>query len=327
MYAELLGRLGDDLAAGGVTLEILAGHEDDPGPSALALRLVGSLHRVVLTGAAVGLRSFYPSVGGTWDLDAAWPAIREALREHHGLLRELLSQPPQTNEVGRASALLGGLLQLVDRHRLPVRLFEVGASAGLNLRADHFHYRHEDGTAWGSAASPVVLERAWRGRALPISAPLRITERHGYDVAPVDVSTAEGRLTAMAYVWPDQQERFERLRAAMNLAGRVPARLQRRDAVSALREMDLGDGTATVVWHSVMWQYLSRGDQDAMGARLEQLGAEATPSRAFAVLSLEPARRTPESEHEFLVVLRDWPGGRRTVLGAAAPHGVPTTWE
>ena len=48
MYAELLERAADDLAAGGVTAEVLAGHEDDPGPSALALRLAGSVHRLVL---------------------------------------------------------------------------------------------------------------------------------------------------------------------------------------------------------------------------------------------------------------------------------------
>ena len=33
MYAELLGRLADDLEAGGVTRTVLTGHEDDPGPS------------------------------------------------------------------------------------------------------------------------------------------------------------------------------------------------------------------------------------------------------------------------------------------------------
>jgi hypothetical protein len=47
MYAVLLDRLADDLEAGGVTADVLAGHEDDPGPSALGLRLLGSVHRLV----------------------------------------------------------------------------------------------------------------------------------------------------------------------------------------------------------------------------------------------------------------------------------------
>ena len=66
MYAELLERAADDLAAGGVTAEVIAGHEDDSGPSALALRLVGSVHRLVLERRAGELAAYYPSVGGTW---------------------------------------------------------------------------------------------------------------------------------------------------------------------------------------------------------------------------------------------------------------------
>ena len=46
MYAELLAALADDIAAGGPTADVLSGHEDDPGPSGLALRLAGSVHRL-----------------------------------------------------------------------------------------------------------------------------------------------------------------------------------------------------------------------------------------------------------------------------------------
>jgi hypothetical protein len=42
---------------------------------------------------------------------------------------------------------------------------------------------------------------------------------------------------------------------------------------------------------------------------------------------MEPWRRTPTDAHEFLVMLTTWPGGERRVLGTAAPHGVPVTWE
>ena len=52
MYDVLLTRLADDLAAGGPTAAVLRGHEHDPGPSALALRLAGAVHRLVLDGTA-----------------------------------------------------------------------------------------------------------------------------------------------------------------------------------------------------------------------------------------------------------------------------------
>ena len=45
------------------------------------------------------------------------------------------------------------------------------------------------------------------------------------------------------------------------------------------------------------------------------------------IVLLEPTRRTPGSEHDFLVVLTEWPTGERRILGASVGHGIPTTWE
>ena len=62
-------------------------------------------------------------------------------------------------------------------------------------------------------------------------------------------------------------------------------------------------------------------------ARVVELGERATEQAPFVHLTLEPTRRTPDSDHEFLVVLTSWPDGRRRILGRAPPHGVPVTWE
>ena len=115
MYAELLSRLAADIAEGGPTATVLEGHEDDPGPSALALRLLGSVHRLVLERRAGELAAYYPSVGGTWEPDAGTEAFLRLLAEQPEAVREWLDRPPQTNEVGRATALVGGLLHLSRR--------------------------------------------------------------------------------------------------------------------------------------------------------------------------------------------------------------------
>jgi hypothetical protein len=221
---------------------------------------------------------------------------------------------------------MGGLLSL--RHRLPVRLFEIGSSGGLNLLADRFAYADESGAVVvGDPASAVRLDGAWRGRRLDPWPDLAIVERHGSDVMPVDVSTTEGRLTLTAYVWPDQTARHERLRGALALAERTPIEVRRQDAVSFADAIELRAGCTTVLWHSVMWQYLSRDEQDALTGRIEALGAAATDEAPFAHLFLEPTRRTPDSEHDFLVVLTEWPTGERRILGDSAGHGIPTTWD
>jgi hypothetical protein len=105
--------------------------------------MLGGGHALALSGRAPKLAAFYPSAGGTADPgptgQAAWAALRQTLAGQRDAVRSWLDGPPQTNEVGRAAARLGGLCHLAAVAALPVRLFEIGSSAGLNLRADHFY--------------------------------------------------------------------------------------------------------------------------------------------------------------------------------------------
>ena len=300
MYGDLLPLIGSDVEADGMFAQIFAGHENDSGRMALPLRLLGGLHRLALDGRAPALRRWYPSVGGEWNADAAWPEIVQAASGHAEYLRAALGQPPQTNEVGRSAALVGGLLALTNRFGLPVRLFEIGCSAGLNLRADHYRYRHPGGD-WGPADSPVTIDDAWRG-VLPPTADLNIVERHGYDIAPLDATGAEGELTLLSYVWPDQPARLDRLRGAIGIARQVPARLHRRNATEAVAGLDLADGALTVLWHSIMWQYLSLPEQSTISTDIDSIGARATPE--IAVRAPDAGTAPPDAR------------GRRRVRGA-----------
>jgi hypothetical protein len=101
----------------------------------------------------------------------------------------------------------------------------------------------------------------------------------------------------------------------------------RQSARDFVGDLQLAPGTTTVVWHSIMWQYLDDQERSAVEARLEALGDTADADTRLAHLALEPRRRTPSSDQEILVVLRMWPGGEERILGSAAPHGIPTTWD
>lgn len=327
LYEFLLQRVADDVAAGGPAYDVLRGHEDDPGPSALALRLMGGAHRLVLERRAPALALTYPSVGGSGDHEGAWVALRDLLAVQGDELRRSLGRAPQTNEVGRSAALIGGLLHLAAGDRRPLRLVEIGASAGLNLRADRFRVELADGRCVGPGSSAVVLREPWRGPVPPLQDTLMVVERLGCDVAPVDPTTTEGRLRLTSYVWPDQPERLARLRGALAVAAEVPATVEASGAADFLGRLTLRDGTTTVVWHSVMWQYLEPGERAHAEEMLAGLGSQASDAAGFARLSLEPRRRTPGAEHEFLVTLQSWPCGEERLLGTAHPHGVPTTWE
>ncbi len=65
-----------------------------------------------------------------------------------------LSLPPQTNEVRRSALLLPGFIEIARKTGLPLRLLEIGASAGLNQVWDEYRYtyrgRQGDDT-WGKS--------------------------------------------------------------------------------------------------------------------------------------------------------------------------------
>lgn len=332
MYADLLHRAAIDVEAGGICAEVLAHHADAPATDAVPLRFMGSVHRLVLERRAGALATFYPSVGGRWASEAGWSAFHDLLLEQSDAVTAGLSHPPQTNEVGRSAALIGGLHHLPQAARLPVRLFEIGASAGLNLLADRFAYLTADHVRFGSAVDGLIFADAWTGRSPAPWPDFTIVERAGCDLLPVDAHSTEGRLTLTAYVWADQGHRLEHLRAALAIAASERVDVRRESAFEFVESLSLRKGTTTVLWHSVMWQYLGPDEQRAIETSIDRLATHASPEAPLVRLSFEPTGRLPE---ERGIVLRVWTGaadaeganeGRPVMIGTAPAHGLPCAW-
>ena len=130
---------------------------DWPGPPRagadnVPLRLCGGLHFLVRSGAAPRLAACYPP-NPIPDEAALGAALDATLREASDALLPWLGNPPQTNEVGRSTVLIAGLLAIADRFPQPVELLELGASAGLNLLLEFYSY-DLGGVAAGDPASP-----------------------------------------------------------------------------------------------------------------------------------------------------------------------------
>lgn len=321
----LLSGAADDLADDGPVRTLLGPLEHDPPGSVPGLRLAGALHRLVLQRQAPLLALHYPTAGGTAPPAQAWPAARATVAEHLDVLHELVRRPVQTNEVGRSAALLGGLA-LLSADGLPVRLLEVGASAGLNLLADRYALR-VGGVLRGDPASPVVLHEPWQG-VLPPDRPVRVVERAGCDPDPLDPRRDEDRLTLTSYVWGDQPERFDRLKAALAVAAAADVVVERAPATAFLRR-ELATprpGVRTVVWQSVVRQYLSPQERAGVDAALAEAGGRATPDAPLVHLALEPALAEHEL-HRFRLTARSWPGGQERVLADADGHGPPVVWR
>jgi hypothetical protein len=315
LYAGLLERAVADVREQGPTWEILRGHENDPRFSVLGLRLLGGVNRLVLTKREPDLAEAYQAGSAP----GAWSCFHDVLRRNMVELRELLDLPVQTNEVGRCAALIFGFAPASAETGLPLRLLEVGASAGLNLRWDRFHYK-ANGFSWGPGDSSVELELQLEGKAPPaLPSEIEVASRQGCDASPIDPTTPEGRLTLLTYIWPDQLERIDRMRGALEVAAQEPVGLDREPAAPWAERMlaESAPGRATVIYHSIVSQYLSDEERADLFATIRAAGKCATAAAPLAWLRMEPA------DDRANLDLTLWPGGEDRRLARVGYHGSP----
>ncbi len=323
--------LAQDLLAGGPTAAAVADFDGIPNEALLSLRLACALHRAALDGRAPALRRYFPSTGGAYDPQRDAEGLAEAVREgviaEAELIGDYLMGPPQTNDVGRCTGLLGGFLAFANEIDAPFDLLEIGCSAGLNLAFDRYHYAI-GGLEWGDPASAVRLSPDWRGPPPALEATPRIRRRLGADIAPIDVSAPQTPARLASYVWPDQPDRLNRLLSAIEIARGTPRQIDRDSAEVWLKNQlaTAEPGVGRLVFHSAMWLYLPRSVQDAVTAAIVDAGHRATADTPLGWLSLEPgaSARAPQACEISLTM---WPGGVRRVLGTAHTHGFWVQWN
>jgi hypothetical protein len=71
-------------------------------------------------------------------------------------------------------------------------IFEIGASAGLNMAFDQHFYQTES-WQWGDPGSNLSFKPNWSGNAPPLG-PLKIQQRSACDLSPIDLASQKDRL-------------------------------------------------------------------------------------------------------------------------------------
>jgi len=287
---------------------------------ALALRLAGGLHGLVLAARDSGLAALYADPAGHDDA-AATDILLATLQTHAPTLLQVLQSPPQTNEVRRSVALIAAAQHLAARFGLPFTLSEMGTSAGLNLMFDRYGMV-VNGIHFGPANPVLTLTPDWQG-PLPPQGPVVVAGRAGVDINPLDAIA--DRLRILSYIWADQPDRLARTEAALDLAAAERPALHRGDAADWL-ETRLAmphQGTLHLVFHTILWSYLSAASRDRIIALLEDAGARATPFAPLAHVAME----NDAINDGVVLTLRLWPPGQTAVLGRVDVHGRWVRWQ
>ena len=246
--------------------------------TALPLRFLGAVHRLVLDGPRPGLAAHYPSAGGT---PGAGPGRR---LPGHGGRAPVGDRGPawatacRPTRSGRSAVLAPGYAEVARRRRAcPCGCWRSGPAPGSTCA----------GTATGTTPAATTIRRprqpgALRGclagrrrRGFPASGRSTWPSGRAATATPSTSAPRTGRTTLRAYLWPDQVERRARLEAAFAVAeaGCRP-RSTRADLGewAAARLAEPVPGVATVVVHSIVWQYVPRASRDRLRTALQDGG-------------------------------------------------------
>lgn len=293
-----------------------------PLKDVVPLRLSGALHAMVLSGQSSQLAALYPP-NQMPPVEHLKEAVQKTLHSCDDQICAFLKFAPQTNEVARASLLMAGLSVIAAQTNLPLALYEIGASGGLNLNLERFS--HQLGaTHLGDPQSIVHLSPDWRGTA-PTTPP-KISTRCGCDLNPIDVTDPAQATRLLSYIWPDQPQRLERTRVAITLAQRHPPELTAADAagwVENLCNTAPPLGQTRVLMHSIAWQYMPDSVQERITQAMERAGQSATKDTPLAWLAFEL-----NEQGKAQLTLRLWPQNSSTrILADANPHVQQVIWH
>ena len=202
-----------------------------------------------------------------------WSNFQRLLLEHGDDIRAtMMARTTQTNEPARCATLLPLLARLPP----PLALLEVGAAAGLCLLPDLYAFDYDgqrvQPTSVTPAAAPTFFCRANRA-PLP-NRGLETIWRAGLDLRPIDINDAEQVAWLEALVWPDEGNRLQLLRTALEVANHCRPRVVQGDLRTDLRALaaQMPENATRVIFHTAVLGYLnSPSERSAFAQDLNDL--------------------------------------------------------
>ena len=326
LYALLAERAAEDPELKAIAAEALVGQHEP-------LMLFAAVHYLLLTGVEHPLAEYYASCtpAPRHPDEAAFVRFREFCRLFRPELIEIVaSRRAQTNEVNRSTCLMPAFAFIADRiDGRPIELTELGTSAGLNLNWDLYGYDYGRGLRVAPLRDPspdlrLTLETELRGPGVP---PLpgvhpgqngiRIADRRGIDLHPIDLSVSANVIWLQALVWPEHLERMSRLEKAVRIARRFPPPIRTGNAEFALSDLieRSPNGRVPIIFHSFVLYQVDKDRRERLARKIRELSAGRTIYR----VSLEWfGTETPlleidqfeDGAHEHLVLAATDPHGR-----------------
>jgi hypothetical protein len=219
----------------------------------------------------------------------------------------------QTNDPSRGVGWMwpAAIAATVDPGR-ELELFDIGASAGLNLVADRLPW------VWTTA----------RGEPVTPDAVPAVASRRGFDLRPPDLLDPEDARWLEALIWPGQEERLVRFRAGVAAfrelaaeAGRPLVEQASADDVARNLEPARAGGPRAIVYQSIMHDYLPADVRERYETALRDWLGASDPASALWI-EFELAEGGTDGETAIAITVHVADGGEleSVQLARCGPH-------
>jgi hypothetical protein len=161
------------------------------------------------------IAALYPPEETQLDRKALVKELNAALERDRPFFERMLQQPPRPTRSACRSAS-----RRLCRDRPQNGPTACAPRGGCERRPESAlgSLRYRLGSASGATPLPCAHPFGVAGFAAALPSTIEVVDRAGCDEAPLNPRSDADRRSLLAYCWPEQRERVERLRAALELA-------------------------------------------------------------------------------------------------------------
>lgn len=284
-----------------------------------------AVHFLLMQNPSEELARYYPSIGGDFQ---ASPLMFECFKDFcikfSSQIGEILkSRLVQTNEVQRCALLFPAVSFVSQKSaQSKLALVDIGVSGGLNFLMDKAQIQYTDGRTFGPSQALLQIRCESKGNPIPLDRHAVIIDRIGIDLNPINLLNEDERQWNLALIWPDQLERIERFKSAIQLLKITPLSFEMGNGIEVLPRVvsKISHGHLLCVMHSFTLNQFSKEDRVTFDETISRLSSD----RDIWRISLEWIG-TPEPE----IIISQYSSGRKVLqqkVAECSGHGEWIRW-
>lgn len=289
----------------------------------------GAIHYLLLQSEIEELTSYYPSINKSTSPGIPIDLFKDFCQRREEEIVQILRQRiVQTNAINRTAYIMPIVSSLFPSD-VPINLVDIGTSSGLTLNFNNYEYNYGEGRQWGSSAVKIKSE-ILAGHLPSFPSIARVKRKIGIDQNPLDLKEGENGNWLKALIWPDMEERFNRMEAAISAAKTSDVSLHKANQANVFQSIidTVPKTEGLLVYHThVLYQFTV-----AQRQVFRQMLYEVGQYRDFYYLAVE-ANRVFDGligdKPGVKIVLTHYQVGKKTtkILGETNGHANWIKWQ